>query len=156
MRLAVLFRDEVRRDVIRGTMSTGENTFHILERPWLNNQRNISCIPAGEYIATFMPRSASGKYKRVFHVQAVSGRSGILIHNGNVVSHTRGCLIIGSRRGTLAGKPAVLNSRTALSDLVDEMQEESFKLIVVGNQVVGNQAVGTSVSGNPAGLAVNN
>ena len=115
-------------------MSTSDNTYHIIERPWVNNQRNVSCIPAGDYIARFMPRSASGRYKNVFHLQPVQGRSGILIHNGNLVDHSRGCLIIGRRRGVLAGKAAVLNSKSALLSLVDEMEQSKFLLKIVGNQ----------------------
>ena len=59
-----------------------------------------------------------------------------LAHNGNIVNHSRGCLIIGKRRGTLAGKPAVFNSRTALRSFVDLMEHESFMLNIIGNQYV--------------------
>jgi len=27
--------------------------FHTIERPWLNNQRNVSCIPSGTYEVYF-------------------------------------------------------------------------------------------------------
>ena len=135
-RVVVLVRDEVTKSYIRGTLSTADSTYQILERPWLNNERNASCIPPGEYTANFLERSSSGKYKRVFHLTPVTGRSGILIHNGNTVDHTKGCLIIGLRRGILANKPAVLNSRTALAMLVDEMGEEKFTLRIVGNQTI--------------------
>ena len=134
MQTAFLLRDEVRTDSIRGILAAGGKIFHIIERPWKNNKRNESCIPAGEYHTTFLPCSASGKYRQVYHLQAVPGRSGILIHNGNVVAHSRGCLIIGLRRGSLAGKPAVLNSRSALHQLFQMMGPEPFKLKVIGNQ----------------------
>lgn len=133
---AALIRDEVSSMCVRGALYIDGYVFQILERPWLNNRRNISCIPTGKYTANFLPRSVSGKYKNVFHLTNVSGRSGILIHNGNVVDHTKGCLIIGLKRGRLAGKSAVLNSRTALSKLVEITQKQTFELTIIGNQKI--------------------
>lgn len=138
MQMAILLRDEVRADSIRGVLFAGGKFFHTIERPWKNNTRNESCIPAGEYQTTFLPRSASGKYRRVYHLQSVPGRTGILIHNGNLVDHSRGCLIIGLRRGSLAGKPAVINSRTALNQLFQVMGTEPFQLQIIGNQQLSN------------------
>lgn len=103
--------------------------FCTLEPPWLDNRRNVSCIPAGEYRCEFLAKSASGKYKDVFHLQDVPGRSGILIHNGNLVSHTKGCILLGMRHGRLAGQRAVLNSRAAMSQLGEYKQ--SFELVIV-------------------------
>lgn len=140
MQTAFLLRDEVRSDSVRGILAAGGKIFHVIERPWKNNQRNESCIPAGEYHTTFLPRSASGKYRQIYHLQSVPGRSGILIHNGNVVAHSRGCLIIGLRRGSLAGKAAVLNSRSALHQLFQVMGPEPFKLKVIGNQHMATSA----------------
>jgi hypothetical protein len=117
-----------------GTLVVDLEMMHVLERPWLNNRSNISCIPAGDYIVKYMARSSSGKYRNVYHVQNVEGRYGVLIHAGNTVNHTRGCLIIGKRRGWLGGQRAVLNSRSALGQLVDILGTEPFKLTIWGNQ----------------------
>ena len=132
--IATLFRDDVRDDCIRSRLWIGGKTFHVLERPWLENQRNVSCIPSGQYRVTFLPRSASGRYRNVWHLQDVPGRSGVLIHSGNVVSHSRGCLLIGKRRGILKGQPAVLNSRTALQELNSILEGQTFQLLIIGNQ----------------------
>lgn len=129
-----LLRDAVSPLAVLGTLALKGETFHVLERPWLGNAANQSCIPAGSYKAVFLDRSASGKYRNVYHLRDVPGRSGILIHTGNVVAHSRGCLIIGKRRGTLSGNPAVLNSRTALGELNDLMQGEDFTLNIIGDQ----------------------
>jgi hypothetical protein len=102
--------------------------FYILERPWLNNQSNISCIPDGDYIVKFLKRSSSGRYRDVWWVQDVKGRFGILIHKGNVVSHTKGCLIIGSRVGYLRKQKAVLASGVALVRFNRLMGKEDFML----------------------------
>lgn len=132
----LLIRDEIRPDCIRGTLFVGAERFEILERPWAANARNESCIPAGSYAVSFLPRSASGKYRNVFRLAPVTGRSGILIHCGNTVDHSRGCLIIGKRRGWLAGKPAVLNSRTALGELSALTRRRTFHLTILGDQRV--------------------
>jgi len=134
MKQAFLIRDDISAECIRGVLVIGGHAFQILERPWRDNESNISCIPAGTYICRFMRRSSSGKYRNVYWLQDVDSRFGILIHSGNIVSHTRGCLIIGARRGRLAGRRAVLNSRTSLGELVDITNDEEFKLTIMGNQ----------------------
>ena len=133
---AYLVRNEVTDDYVLGYLYADFDVFATLEPPWRHNLPNISCIPAGEYSADFLPTSASGKYREVYHLQAVPGRGGILIHQGNTVNHTRGCIIIGARKGWLAGKRAVLNSRTALQQLRDKMSKEDFNLTIYGGQHV--------------------
>lgn len=129
-----LIRDEVLSTCIRGTLLIGDQCFHILERLWADNLRNESCIPGGAYTARFVERSPGGRYRDVFWLPDVPGRTAILIHNGNTVDHSRGCLIIGKRRGTLAGKPAVLNSRTALGELAELTGRSDFNLTLLGDQ----------------------
>jgi hypothetical protein len=90
------------------------NLFFTLERPWLNNQRSVSCIPEGSYEVT--PFN-SLKHPKTFHVQNVPQRGGILIHSGNVIEHSKGCILIGLKWGFVSGKRAVLNSRSALAGL---------------------------------------
>lgn len=130
MKTAALVRYSFLNICTFGVMSSGSRIYHTLELPWLKNKRNISCIPDGEYICHYMHKSSSGKYKNVYHVQDVKGRTGILIHSGNIPAHTKGCIIIGRKRGTLASCPAVINSKSALSSFVDDMNRQSFKLKV--------------------------
>ncbi len=134
MSAAYLIRDEVTSECIRGIMYAEGELFHILERPWLHNESNKSCICTGTYRAEYLPRSTSGKYRSVFWLREVPERSGILMHNGNIVDHSKGCLIIGKRRGVLAGKRAVLNSKTALHEFVELMQHQSFQIRIFGSQ----------------------
>lgn len=136
METAVLLRDEIQSDVIRGTLTVAGKTFQILERPWKNNLTNESCIPAGEYESVFLPQTPSGKFQNVYELQSVPGRSDILIHQGNVVEDSHGCLIIGRSRGELDGKPAVLDSRTALAELVDTLGQNPFLLKIIGEQKI--------------------
>jgi hypothetical protein len=125
-----LFRVRVSSLCTIGIMIAGSSIYWTLEPPWRNNRRNVSCIPKGEYDCVYLPRSASGKYRNVYHVTGVQGRSGILIHNGNLPNHTLGCILLGKRTGKLSGSTAVLNSRTAMTEFVRNMNKQSFKLKV--------------------------
>ena len=77
-----------------GTNSALFNNGHFLgfaiELPWLNNQRNVSCIPEGEYElkARFSP-----KFSHHLHIVDVTGRSLILLHPANNAKRElRGCI----------------------------------------------------------------
>jgi len=86
-------------DAVIGTLSVlGQDNpvWHTLELPDKDNQRNISCIEAGTYLVK--PYS-SKKYKDVWEVQNVKGRSNILIHIGNFTNDTEGCILIGTDAG---------------------------------------------------------
>jgi hypothetical protein len=54
-----------------------------LELPWLNNERKVSCIPAGTYDCE---RIQHPKYGHCWLVKDVPGRDGILLHIGNFAS----------------------------------------------------------------------
>jgi hypothetical protein len=68
-----------------------------LENPDLNNEPYVSCIPSGTYRCKLI---RSPKYGKVYHVQDVPGRSEILIHSGNLVTHTLGCVLTGTELDT--------------------------------------------------------
>lgn len=48
-------------------------------------------------------------------LENVPWRTGIRVHSGNTIADTDGCVLVGQRRGTLHGQPAVLDSRAALA-----------------------------------------
>lgn len=129
---AYLVRDIRNANYTLGVFIINGNQFATIERAWLENKRNESCIPQGRYLCKFLPRSASGKYKNCYHLQNVKDRSGILIHNGNLASHSKGCIILGSRRGFLNGKRAVLSSKTAMTKLASITKRKDFYLTVTG------------------------
>jgi len=92
----------------------GERFCDTLENPWLDNQRNISCIPAGEYpVRLRYPReSATREYLHLL-VQDVPNRDYILFHRGNFPKDTSGCILVG--QGT---QQDVVNNSTLAMDLV--------------------------------------
>lgn len=63
---------------------------NFFELPWRNNSKNISCIPAGSY--NCKPYS-SVRYNNVYQVDDVPNRGYILIHIGNFLKDTEGCLM---------------------------------------------------------------
>lgn len=78
-----------------------------LEETWLDNKPQISCIPAGTYKAT----AYSGtKYKNVWIVNDVPGRSAILIHWGNTEANTAGCILLGKGFADFSGKIGITDS----------------------------------------------
>ena len=129
---AYLIRQLYKTHVAGTLIFESGDVFRTMERPWLDNASNISCIPWGTYETSFLPKSGSGKYRKVWHVRDVKDRGGILIHNGNLVTHSRGCLILGTKAGVLAGKPAVLGSKTALRKLNKVLNGGGFTLHIVG------------------------
>lgn len=102
-------------------------TCKTMEPPWLDNRPNVSCIPPGEYPCHW---HKSPRYGWGYAVLEVPGRSHILIHAGNIVTHTKGCVLPGSRFGELGGLPAVLVSRATTRRLSDALERKPFTLEV--------------------------
>ena len=97
-----------------------------LEPPDRDNQKNISCIPAGTYTAR---RVDSPKYGDTFEITNVPGRSHVLFHAGNLVKHTKGCVLLGQYFGKLKGDRAVLNSGNTFRAFLEATAElDAFEL----------------------------
>jgi len=130
--IVILLRD-YKPDCTRGiVILPSGRVIKSIERPWLNNRSNVSCYPEGVYYAKWLERSASGKYKRVWHVLNVVARLGILWHAGNLVRHTKGCTLPGLRHGKLKNLPAVLSSGAGLNVMRRELEGQDFILVVRG------------------------
>lgn len=101
-----------------------------LELPDLGNQKNISCIPEGEYE---VHRIYSPKFGKCFHVQDVPGRSEILIHKGNYNKDTHGCILIGMGHADINddGTIDVIESTHAMDKLQNVITEDVFTLIII-------------------------
>ncbi len=106
-------------------MPSGENLYTV-ERPWLNNAPEVSCIPEGVYNCA--PRRYNrGGYQAV-EVQSVPGRSYILFHRGNTMHHSAGCILVNSRFGCIDGVWAGADSRTAFKEFMKNYGSEPFSL----------------------------
>ena len=95
-----------------------------LELPWVDNKRDISCIPCGVYGCA---KYTSERYGQVWKIHDVPNRSGILFHAGNTLENTSGCVLVGQS----FGKDRIDNSRLAL-EYLRETLPESFALSVIG------------------------
>lgn len=131
-----LLRIETGKQGTFGILIVGDWTWACwtLELPWRNNQTNISCIPEGNYAATFIKSPTFGP---CYWIREVPSRTEILIHTGNLAgdeeygwkTHSAGCILVGERRGVLGGQEAVLLSRKTLRRFIDRiMGWEDFEL----------------------------
>nr|QJB19536.1 MAG: hypothetical protein [Microvirus sp.] len=65
---------------------------YTLELPWKNNAKQISCIPPDIYQCH---KTLSVKHGSCIRLNHVINRDGILIHTGNNLTDTQGCILVG-------------------------------------------------------------
>ena len=96
----------------------GERMCHTLENPWKDNQRNISCIPEGEYkVRLRLARESATRDYLHLLVQDVPDRKWVLVHRGNYAKDTRGCILVGLG----SEQDVVYNSTLAMDLLMKEI-----------------------------------
>lgn len=88
----------------------GEKLCDTIERPWLDNQSYVSCIPAGDYPAHPYDSPSKGL---VWLLENTEPRDMVEVHAANWVRQLKGCIAPG-KRGILSGLPAVLKSDPTL------------------------------------------
>jgi len=94
-------------------------SLYSVERPWLNNQLRISCIPEGIYALS--PRYFfRGEYD-TFELLDVPGRSHILIHVANWSHEVEGCIGLGTILDL--GNNMVKSSKVAFDLFYREMSQ---------------------------------
>ena len=104
------------RNDAEGTVGIIENEsrsfgLYTLELPWNGNIKGDSCIPTGTYTAY---RSWYHKHNmEVYELRDVPDRSEILIHIGNYLRDTHGCILLGMSYDEKI--PAVWSSRKAFN-----------------------------------------
>ena len=93
----LLIRDKFTDESTIGELFlNGELLCDTLENPWLDNQKNISCIPVGEYpVRIRLPRESATRDYMHLLVKEVKDRDYILFHIGNTAKDTRGCILVG-------------------------------------------------------------
>jgi hypothetical protein len=98
----------------------GAPAFVTLEEAWRDNQKMVSCIPAGKY--KVLPRK-SPKFGNTWQVMNVPNRDHILFHAGNTHRDTLGCILLGLQYGTLGNDSAILASRSAFKAFLELMAD---------------------------------
>jgi len=114
-------------------LPSGARIFTV-ERPWLENWLNVSCIPTGGYDVepSVFQRGDGGRGYPAAEVLEVPGRSAIKFHGANWPWQVQGCigpnlsLAPGDDGCPLRGR----NSRVALARLLEETDGGRFRLEV--------------------------
>ena len=96
-----------------------------IELPFLDNKRNISCIPKGEYELIILSSKKRGYH---YFLPKVAGRSSILMHTGNSTKDTQGCILpvtnVSIENGNLVG----YESRKALDKIIS-LKPKTLKIV---------------------------
>jgi len=127
----LLIRDTFSKESTIGELFlNGERLCDTLENPWLDNKRNISCIPEGEYpVRIRLPRESATRDYIHLLVKDVKDRDYILFHIGNTAKDTSGCILVGLG----SQQNVVNNSRLAMDLLMKEIINlggENINLII--------------------------
>lgn len=139
-------------DVTLGHLYVDRARFATLEEPWIANlkgpggQRKAagvreSCVPDGLY--RLEPHDGVKKQNvwalvnpmlGVTHYAPPQdqpyGRAAILIHSGNTVLDSEGCILVGLAHGIIEGRQAVLSSRVALDQLRLILGRQQHELLI--------------------------
>lgn len=102
-----------------------------LERGWIDNKRNISCIPEGEYLLKleWSPRFR----KNLWEIYGVPNRRECKFHAANYWHQLNGCIALGQKRKRLDGDMEldVTNSKHTMDEFHKAMRgADTAKLIV--------------------------
>ena len=109
-------------DCTIGRLSIDDFQCFTLELPDLDNQKRISCIPAGDYeYETYQ----SPKHGKVLLLKDVKDRTFIEVHAGNYTYQILGCIIVGDSVKWLNNDsiPDVTNSQNTLLKLLEQAGE---------------------------------
>ena len=101
-----------KKDFTLGILTKDNNIFFTLELPFKDNQKNISCIKSGIYNII---KWKSPKHGDCLKICDVPNRTNILIHAGNYLKDTKGCILIGEM---IKNDGTIYNSKIALKKLI--------------------------------------
>ena len=115
------------KDSTLGLLTYGHFRAHTLELPDLDNQEDISCIPAGLYSCRKHQSPANGHCIEIINVK---DRTHVQLHKANYLSNILGCIAIGnSSRFRDNGEPWVTNSKDTLTALM-ELLPDTFDMVI--------------------------
>jgi|ERR1017187_76140 hypothetical protein len=136
MKTATIIRQPSSDDGTFGMLNvdTGES-WHSLELPWRNNDHGTSCIPSGVYTCHWIN---SPKHGPCYEVMNVPNRSMVEIHSANFAgdvalgkqSQLLGCIALGKEVGEMTGQQAILNSKLAVAQFEQCMDQQDFELTI--------------------------
>jgi hypothetical protein len=105
---------------------------YTLELEWKNNNPKVSCIPPGTYrvVPHGWEKDSPVKYPRTWRLLDVPNRSDILLHIGNYVRNTLGCILPGMGMQITQKFSMVSDSGTAIEIMRREIGNQEFVLTV--------------------------
>jgi len=123
MKHFTLYRYLMNEHQTQGVLVTQGFACDALERPWKDNEVNVSCIPIGEYVVA---RDNWGKHQ-YYKVMNVPDRTHIELHPANEVEELAGCIALGINMGN----GGLSYSKATLLKLMQFMgNEQEFKLTI--------------------------
>lgn len=115
-----------------GKLFVGDFECFTLECPWKDNAVGESCIPEGVYDVA---PDEEGRYTGYPELQAVPGRTEIIIHPANWVHQIQGCIAPGDSFRVNASSVSVGSSRLAWGKLI-ATAGKNFQLTVTTRRAV--------------------
>ena len=86
-----------------------------LEPPWRDNQRNLSCIPAGIYTCAV---TRSPKFGLTYEITGIPGRDHVLFHRGNYLGDTEGCVLVAEEFSGTFDAPMIVSSERGFGEFM--------------------------------------
>ncbi|MBZ9674562.1 DUF5675 family protein [Mesorhizobium sp. ES1-1] len=115
-----------------GRLTGLSRTLYVLEHQWNANKVGVSCIPVGAYKCVphgWEPASKVTKPK-TWEVENVPGRKDILLHIGNYLANTQGCLLVGLGFSVTDRLSMVTSSAFAIELMRQEIGPAPFTITV--------------------------
>lgn len=124
----VLQRNSSTSIATRGTLVlqwvNHQPTIYTIERPWKNNEKKVSCIPAGTYICKpHITTNKKGVKRKTWQLQNVKDRDGINFDIANYAHELLGCIAVGF--GNNKDTPMITNSANAMGYLLTIIGENT-------------------------------
>lgn len=101
---------------------------YTVERPWLDNEPWVSCVPEGVY--ELNSARFRDKYD-TFELLDVPGRTRIKIHIANEMEELHGCIGLGLGLGYVHGRWAVTSSGAAFDEFMEHMGDPGSATLTI-------------------------
>lgn len=102
-----------------------------IERGWLDNKKNISCIPQGEYLVTL---EYSDRFKKdLYEIKGVDGRAECKFHAANYARQLNGCIALGKNRVDIDkdGDIDVTSSKNTMKAFHEAMDGDVESIVII-------------------------
>jgi len=125
-----------------GEWSVDEFKCVTLERPWLDNKLNVSCIPEGIYElklreSPIVKKMTHKRYTQGWEVMDVKDREYVMIHPGNYVADSEACILVGEKMTVNQNKGLMItNSQNTFNKLMKELsKQDSWNIDIRGFRI---------------------